>query len=216
MRYRLRLGPFVTEAEAEGILAKVRDVYPGALTATADANDLRVMASLGVKLAPALPVPPTLTEGVSPSKTLESTRTVRALTPLELDSSEALRWYVIELAISEAAYDPATVPDLDIFNVYRLYSVASIDQGKIMHALRVGFFGEEVAAAAVAHYLKSFYEQPTIRRVSVAERERFANQPLEPRKDVGGSGKHTVIEITDERYVRDGRSMGTAVNAVKK
>ncbi len=250
LRYRLRLGPFVTENDADSALAKVRDVYPGALTATADADDLRALASLDAKLesrkpaaekqsdkvmtpppAPSPPIllelaafvaPPTLpawTQVVLHSEkipTLEFTHTVRALTSLELNHSGALRWYVIQLSISEAAFDPDTVPDLDIFSVYRLYSVASIEQGKIMHALRVGFFGEEGAAAAVANYLKSFYDKPTIRRVSAAERERFANQPLEPRKDVGAVGKHAVIEITDERYVRERSCIGPAVMAVKK
>jgi len=35
-RYRLRLGPFATEDEADAMLGIVRDVYPSALTATAD------------------------------------------------------------------------------------------------------------------------------------------------------------------------------------
>src|SRR5271154_6555414 len=31
MRYRLRLGPFASEDEADAILLEVRDLYPGAL-----------------------------------------------------------------------------------------------------------------------------------------------------------------------------------------
>src|SRR6202795_3692816 len=45
MRYRLRLGPFASEDEADAILAEVRDMYPGAFTATALAGDLRLIAS---------------------------------------------------------------------------------------------------------------------------------------------------------------------------
>ena len=48
-RYRLRLGPFATEDEADAILTEVRDTYPGALTATAGASDLRVIASMQAK-----------------------------------------------------------------------------------------------------------------------------------------------------------------------
>ena len=40
IRYRLRLGPFSTEDEAEAVLAQVRLEYPGALTVTAAADDL--------------------------------------------------------------------------------------------------------------------------------------------------------------------------------
>src|SRR5271168_2115075 len=39
-RYRLRLGPFATEDEADAILQEVREMYPGAMTATAVSADL--------------------------------------------------------------------------------------------------------------------------------------------------------------------------------
>jgi len=330
-RYRLRAGPFATEDEADAVLKIVRDVYPGALTATADAEDLRAIANLQPKAAPspaakpaaaivpaqpiakpaaaimppspaakpaaaivpaqpivkpaaamAPPVasPPVLTveqkvsvrmpaakpplsvmpavvappvvappvlrveqrlserapqpkpvvAGVPPIKAaapapgpvhklstplpdLESTQTVRALTQLELNDEQASRWFVIQLSLSEDAFDPETVPNLDIFSVYRLYCVAGIDQGRIVHALRLGFFSEEIAASAVASYLAGFYDKPAIKRVSSAERQRFADQSLKARKDVGATGKHAVIEITDERYVRERRSVQSAAKS---
>ncbi len=49
LRYRLRLGPFANEDEADAVLKKVRDVYPGALTATADADDLRAIENIMAK-----------------------------------------------------------------------------------------------------------------------------------------------------------------------
>jgi hypothetical protein len=292
-RYRLRVGPFATEDAAEAILKRVREIYPGALTATADTEDMRMLAALQPRAqtpsiptvtlpkaaavssiptlmppksaagpaaplmpsvisppvltaaqkarvrtpqaapapAPAAPIqtptakpaasirpsvnsPPVLTAGhrvplqqrSSRLPDLESTQTVRALTQLELESEQVSRWYVIQLSLAEDAFDPETVPNLDIFSVYRLYSVAGIDQGRIVHALRLGFFSAESAAAAVASYLTEFYDKPTIKRVSAAERQRFADQPLEPRKDVGATGKHAVIEITSERFVRERRS----------
>jgi hypothetical protein len=263
-RYRLRLGPFSNEDEADAILRKVRDIYPGALMATADADDLRAIARrpkadplqspvakpaespqpAAAKPAPSavaavsavpkvsatstveqkIPVlrvssavptlsvpPPRQAQQLSnrlPS--LETTQTVRALTQLELEDDNASRWFVIQLSLAENAFDPDTVPNLDIFSVYRLYSVAGIDQGRIVHALRLGFFSEEMAAGAVASYLADFYDKPAVKRVSAAERERFAEQPLEPRKDVGATGKHAVIEITSDRFVRERRSEKTA------
>jgi hypothetical protein len=305
-RYRLRLGPFAQEAHADARLQTVRDIYPGALTATADADDLRAIAALQPKVvqppvqaasqpAPPPPVaakpvpppvavkpapppvaakpvpspvavkpapppvatkpapppvavkpapPPVVTKPAPPPvavkpappppampsptpplltsalrvpvrapvqvgkgvPSLETTQTVRALTTLELEDDDASRWFVIQLSLAEEAYDPETVPNLDIFSVYRLYSVAGIDQGRIVHALRLGFFSEEIAASAVASYLTAFYDQPTIKRVSAAERRRFAEQHLEPRKDVGATGKQAVIEITNERYIRERRT----------
>jgi hypothetical protein len=136
---------------------------------------------------------------------LESTQTVRALTQLELEDDQVSRWFAIQLSLAEEAFDPETLPNLDIFRVYRLYSVAGIDQGRIVHALRLGFFTEQTAAGAVASYLAGFYDKPTIKRVSSAERERFAEQSLEARKDVGATGRQAVIEITNERYIREKR-----------
>src|SRR6266404_3421182 len=382
-RYRLRLGPFSNEDEADAVLMIVRDIYPGALTATADDDDLRAIATLRAKtgalppasekpaasiekptptpekpaekpsvapvslppaapavssrpaakptvsgeataatvptlcdtpaspakpmapatpmftaappapaksmaptiptltaaaaastkpMAPAVPTPsvspavpatpaapaiPTVSTAPTPAKpmapavpavsatptaeqkvpvrvpavvpklnapvlrqaeesskrvpNLDATQTVFALTELELEDASASLWFVIQLSLAEEAFDPDTLPNLDIFSVYRLYSVAGIDQGRIMHALRLGFFTEEISAGAVASYLAAFYDEPTIKRVSSAERERFAEQSLEPRKDVGATGKHAAIEITSEQYVREKRGgRGTA------
>jgi hypothetical protein len=74
-----------------------------------------------------------------------------------------------------------------------------------MHVLRLGFFSEESHAKAVAGYLGSFYESPVIKRVSAAERARFAQHRVEARKDIGATGRHAVIEITDQRVIRPKR-----------
>jgi len=63
-------------------------------------------------------------------------------------------------------------------------------------------------ARMVAGYVAAYYENPTIKRVSVAERTRFEAQRIEARKDVGATGKHAVIEITDELVIRESRLRG--------
>jgi hypothetical protein len=142
----------------------------------------------------------------TPTPSLESTQTLRPLTPLELGANEATRWFVVQLAVSDDAFDPDALPHLDIFSLYRLYTVVGMDQGRLVHALRLGFFGEEVGARAVAGYLSGFYDEAIVKRVSVAERDRFADQRVEARKDVGATGRHLAIEITDELVVRGRRS----------
>lgn len=213
VRFRLRLGPFAREDDADALLASVREVYPGALTATAGPDDLVALAAMRAPVIAATvpPPPPRLVQTTrrSAPRRIESTQTLRPLTPLELDDDAALRWYVVQLSISEQPVDPETVPNLDIFSLYRLYSVAGLDHGRIVHALRLGFFGEEIAARAVASYLSDYYAETSVKRVSVAERDRFADQRVDARKDVGATGKHAAIEITGELVVRAGRSGGT-------
>jgi hypothetical protein len=146
-------------------------------------------------------------DGLVPS--FDTTQTLRPLTPTELEDASSLRWFVIQLSCSEEAHDPDTLPNLDIFSEYRLYSVASLDQGKLLHSLRLGFFSEESHAKAVAGYLGTFYDNPAVKRVSAAERTRFAQHRVEARKDIGATGNHAVIEITDERVIRPKRSNST-------
>jgi hypothetical protein len=270
-RYRLRLGSFANEDEADAALPKVREIYPSALTATADADDLRTIAALRAKapasqpiaerpaerpaepmvkavveaaVKPAAPLTPAAAKSpsaaaaaavaprlITPQQkaavlvrasvpapappSIESTQTMRSLTQLEVEDDQASRWFAIQLSLAEEPFDPETLPNLDIFSVYRLYSVAGIDNGRIVHALRLGFFTEQTAAGAVASYLTAFYDKPAIKRVSASERERFADQSLQARKDVGATGKQAVIEITNERYIREKRvGQGAGKSAV--
>ncbi len=178
--------------------------FPAALTKPM-ANKLKSLQHVVVATA----VAPTAREVKKldePLESLESTQTIRALTPMEIEDNEVSRWFVIQLALADHAFDPDSVPNLDIFSEYRLYSVAGLDQGRVVHALRLGFFREEIGAVAVASYLAAFWDKPTIKRVSLAERERFADQRVEARKDVGATGKHAVIEITDELVARRKRA----------
>jgi hypothetical protein len=150
-----------------------------------------------------------------PLDDVESTQTIRALSSVELEDEEGSRWYVIELALADTPFDPDSVPNLDIFSEYRLYSVAGVDEGRTVHALRLGFFSEEIGAVAVASYLAAHYEKPNIKRVSIAERERFAHHRVEARKDVAETGTHAAIEITDELVARRKRTTKSAPNAEK-
>jgi len=169
------------------------------------ASKLTSLQHVVVATAPA-PAPREVKKLDEPLESLESTQTMRALTPTELEDNEASRWFVIQLAVADHAFDPDAVPNLDIFSEYRLYSVAGQDEGRVVHSLRLGFFREEIGAVAVASYLAAYWDEPTIKRVSVAERERFADQRVEARKDVGATGRHAVIEITDELVARRRRS----------
>ena len=314
MRYRLRLGPFTHEHEADLALRTVRDDYPGALTATAGPADLQIFESMqaakeepvvkleipvmeleleaepqpqprlqpqpelqlqpltaaSVPTAPVAPAPvapapasalaptstplATLTPTPSPIRVavkvtlpppqppvaprtpaaapsprvvtppaapsvrpatpppikprevpmpmVETTQTVRALTPTELNDRNASPSFVIQLLLATEPPDPEAVPNLDIFNEYRLYAVAGRDQGVVKHALRLGFFGDEAAAKMVASYLAAFYDNPLVVRVSGAEKDRFAERRVEARKDVGATGRHAAIEITGDLVAR--------------
>ena len=282
IRYRLRLGPFAHEHDADAALPAVRDDYPGALTATAGPADLQIFESqqaaineavaakeavpaapeplvldaipvleLEIELEaqppiaaaapvatapvvpspsppPSLPVqvtlpppppvaavraipaappvrpvaPPVIKPREEPVPVVDSTQTVRALTPKELNDRTALPSFVIQLLLADQPPDPEAVPNLDIFTEYRLYAVAGRDQGVVKHALRLGFFADEAAAKMVASYLAAYYDKPLVVRVSGAEKERFAERRVEARKDVGATGRHAAIEITGDLVAR--------------
>jgi hypothetical protein len=126
---------------------------------------------------------------------IESTQTLRPLTPLELTDGEASRWFAIQLKVSADSINAADVPSLDIFEEYKLYAVTDPHHDRPGHALRLGFFSSVVAAEAVMFYLTAYFPMSTIRRVSIAERARFADKLVTAGKDVGASGKHAFIEL---------------------
>ena len=72
------------------------------------------------------------------------------------------------------------MPRLDIFEAYRLYSVATAGSGKIVHSLRLGFFKEAVSAEAVIGLsARRSSARPTVMRISVAEHARFKDRAVD-------------------------------------
>jgi hypothetical protein len=125
---------------------------------------------------------------------LDSTQTIRTLSKAEQSDANQPKWYVVQLALSNQAVNMEAMPQLDIFTAYRLYSVAVMEEGKILHALRLGFFKEDVSAEAVRGYVRTFFASPTIIRVSTAEQARFVDAPTPTIKPAG-----KVVEINAAR-----------------
>jgi hypothetical protein len=186
-RHRLRMGPYAEEADADAELLKVRARYPGAMTARADEQDLRLIANLRIAAkAPRVKAPPVKAPPVeappveAPPVKAPAIATVappRDLFTLELEEDAPSAWFAIQLAQAPEAFVLEAVPPHEIFSAYRLYSVACMEARSIVHALRLGFFADESSALAVTGHLAAAYEKTTILRVSVAEHRRFAEQP---------------------------------------
>ncbi len=134
---------------------------------------------------------------------LDSTQTIRALTSAELSEDAQEKWFAIQLAASEQPVNLDTMPRLDIFEAYRLYSVATAGSGKIIHSLRLGFFKEAVSAEAVSGYLKTFFGSPSVLRISVAEQARFKDAPA-PKRSAAAETKNPgkIVELSDARAAR--------------
>lgn len=202
LRFRDRVfwGALVGATCNEGRVAEA-----GAAAAAGKSSaDLLLLQSLDAKIeelieagriprSSAASVRPSLRLGESP--TIDSTQTVRPLSSLELEACEVSRWFVIELMLSVTEIGAAQIPNLRIFEEYRLYSVEGRGQSRPTYALRLGFFSSEVAAAAVVRYLASYFPAATIMRVSIAEHERFADKLGASGKDIGDSGKRLAIKL---------------------
>lgn len=149
--------------------------------------------------APPTPVAqakPTLPARVGALPDLDSTQTIRALTSDELNDGAMEKWFAIQLAVSEQPVNLDAMPHLDIFEAYRLYSVASAGSGKIVHSLRLGFFREAVSAEAVSGYLKTFFPTPSVLRISGAEHERFKDAPT---PKVAPAVENKVVDLNHAR-----------------
>lgn len=133
-----------------------------------------------------------------PMPELDSTQTIRALTSAELGDDSQEKWFAIQLAVSEQPVNLDAMPHLDIFEAYRLYSVANAGSGKIVHSLRIGFFREQVSAEAVCGYLKTFFASPSVLRISAAEQLRFKDATA-PKVSAGARNDAKVIELNHAR-----------------
>jgi len=214
------LEPFVAEIGA--LIDSAETHQKSANTSRNDANASVAAASPAgsrqlIAPEPVCPIPPPRIAQSASAQAgtllMDSTQTVRTLTPLELADGEASRWFAIQLMLREEPIDAEQVPKLGIFTEYRLYSVTGLEQDRVMHALRVGFFSSELAAEAVAGYLVAYFDSPVIKRVSIAERERFADAGLAARKDVGASGVHAVIELATPAPLAERRVAERRVDA---
>jgi hypothetical protein len=103
----------------------------------------------------------------------------------------------VQLAVSEQPINLDTMPKLDIFAAYSLYCVALMEEGNIKHALRLGFFRENVSAEAVMGYLKAFFQTPNITQISAGEYERFAESKPKPKPAAEPENK--VVNLTEKR-----------------
>ncbi len=104
--------------------------------------------------------------------------------------------HVVQLSLSSAPFDPARIPHLDIFDLYHLYTEATLEHGRVRHTLRLGFFKHAPTARTIARYLESYFDSPCIVRIDAAEVVRSLQHRIAPRKDIGASGLHAVIELT--------------------
>jgi len=181
-------GSVVRKAPAARPAREQRPAAPAAAVASPAAR------TESTPVAPAKPA--TVVSENHEAISFDSTQTIRALTSLELAADEASAWFVIQLTASESPIESEHVPNLDIFDEYRLYCVTGLDQDRVMHALRLGFFSSQIAAQAVSGYLASYFESPSVKRVSIAERDRFAERRVKASKDIGESGNHSVIELS--------------------
>ena len=130
-----------------------------------------------------------------PAPQIDSTQTLRALVVPKDPAAPTEKLIVIQLVLSEREIAPESVPDLAIFKEYRLYSAVGHHEGRVMHALRLGFFSDEGPAEMVAGYLRSYFDAPVVTRISVEERERFAARRIAARKEGADTGVHTAIEL---------------------
>lgn len=126
---------------------------------------------------------------------LDSTQTIRALTSTELSDENQEKWFAIQLAVSDQPVNLDAMPRLDIFEAYRLYSVATAGSGKIVHSLRLGFFREAVSAEAVSGYLNTFFGSPSVMRISVAEQLRFKDPPAHKMPAAGAKPESNVVAL---------------------
>ncbi len=196
--------PAKPAASAPAKTAAAPTAKPAAKPAAAKAAPPKPAQPAAAAPRPSAPVPSSVNKPAMPAAPsagrveLDSTQTIRALTSAEMNDDE--KWFSIQLVVSEQPVNLDAMPHLDIFEAYRVYSIANAGSGKIVYSLRLGFFREEVSAEAVAGYLKTFFASPSVMRISTAEQLRFKDAPA-PKATAAASakGEAKVIELNQAR-----------------
>jgi hypothetical protein len=103
--------------------------------------------------------------------------------------------FVIELCQASRPIDPLDVPQLDVFDLYHLYSNGKSAAGEIRHSLRLGYFKEPGNAQAIAVYLAPYFRNPVIVPIDAAEIISSLRSKFLPQKDIGASGVHSTVVL---------------------
>src|SRR5450631_1947886 len=103
IRYRLRLGPFASEDEAEATLTEVRLEYPGALMVTAAADDLHAIALVRGKANYGDSPADAQAAGVVPQSVVETRRYTPPMTAAQVAAAIAPAAAVIAPAVAAPA-----------------------------------------------------------------------------------------------------------------
>jgi hypothetical protein len=103
--------------------------------------------------------------------------------------------FVIELCQSTRPIDPLEVPQLDVFDLYHLYSDGKSAGTGIRHSLRLGYFKEPGNAKAIAAYLAPHFRHPVIVPIDAAEIISSLRRKFLPQKDIGASGVHSTVVL---------------------
>jgi len=171
--FRLHLGYFGAEAQAQEALVVVRRYYPAARIVSAPRSGLgslddtlntefrmirtataRIVRREDSTLPPAAAA--TATDAVKP----------RAINPLP--ATEPQR-YVVQLGWWARSVDPTAMPRLPVFRAFDLYAVRTIREGTSYQGARLGFFQNIDRARRVAEHVRSYY--PRVGVVPVSHRE---------------------------------------------
>jgi hypothetical protein len=127
---------------------------------------------------------------------IDSTLTVRALTPLDHAADEASKWFAIELSATPAPIKAESLPAQPLLTAFQLYSVPDRQSARVVHSLRLGFFSQAHAAECVAAQLASTFHTRRVTRVSMAEYERFKDFNLTANRLKRVDERHQVIELS--------------------
>jgi hypothetical protein len=115
--------------------------------------------------------------------------------------------FVIELCQSAHPIDPLEVPQLDVFDLYHLYSDAKPAGGATRHSLRLGYFKEPRNAKAIAAYLARYFRHSVIVPIDAPEIISSLRQKFLPQKDIGASGVHSTVVLATPAPARTAKRL---------
>jgi hypothetical protein len=186
-RFRIHLGYFSSESDAQSVLALVRESHPWAFIGPAPQTNLGSLDDTAIarfrivhppESAPVIPAaaqapqssapePPVLSAADIVATPMARKRHVAPAAAEAVPETRVTQRYAVQLLWSKDPIDLTKIPSLSIFGGYLLYAVETEPGGRQMYGVRLGFYDDVLSARLVALYMR-----PTFKGVVVPVSER--------------------------------------------
>ncbi|MFQ5480511.1 MAG: hypothetical protein ACE5DW_04470 [Thermodesulfobacteriota bacterium] len=189
--HRLRLGFFPTKKAAALKLKELKDKYPRARVVKVTKEEQKDSVDLLAPKKNKLNLPEFITKSGKNRHKRKKTSPEKGL-------------WIVTLYLSTSSIKAKTIPNLELFDEYRLYTVDYSGKDKRWHILRMGFFPSESEALKVKNELNSTFPAAMVTKIEANEKTESKKHIIKPTGSpaLGAPVGRTQIKLSKRQETR--------------